>query len=313
MKKRIMQTICILLGMAALMLMANQADAKTYGINVREETLKIQGLKKEYRLFLIGDSHISLCDERDKSVMEKAARRKRDFWNESHKPAAGVFQKMIQESNQRKADLAIFAGDIMDSAMYASIDFVQGQFQKLKCPYLYILGNHDFEYGKEYFSKEAYRKYFPRLESLTGTKEQYCIQEFEDFLVVGLNDKNNQFDKKAVKAVLPVLRGDKPVILVIHVPLQPLNQDSALEQQANDVWGLSQKGRCRVLIGETACVPNKATQKLLDAVFAKDSRVAAVLAGHIHFYNQSLLKEGLTQYVTDAAYHGGAVMLHLTP
>ena len=311
MRKRL---ICVLgMGITLLLALAIRADASTKDIIVREESLAIKGLKQEYNIFLIGDTHISLCDDRDKALLEKAGSRKQAFWNESHKSATGVFENLIRESNQRKSDLVVFAGDIIDSAMEASIDFVGEQFGKLSSPYVYILGNHDFEYGKEYFSKKAYRKYFPRLERLTGTKEQYSIKEFDDFILIGLNDCNNQFSKSAVKAVLPTLKGEKPVILVLHVPLQPLKKVSDLEKQANEVWGKSKKGTCRVLIGENACVPNKNTRRLLNAVFSKDSSVAAVLAGHVHFYNKSLIKENLTQYITGAGYYGEAVMLHLTP
>ena len=133
--------------------------------------------------------------------------------------------------------------------------------------------------------------------------------EYDDLIVAGINDKNNQFDKKAVQALLPYLKGTKPVILVMHVPLQPQYEHSALEQQADAVWGLSNAGRCRVLLGETACKPNKTTQKLLDAVFAADSPVAVVFAGHIHFYNRSMVNEQSVQLVTGAGYYGDAVRI----
>ncbi len=109
----------------------------------------------------------------------------------------------MTESVEGKDDLTIFAGDITDSAMYASVDFVQKEIERLEHPYLYVTGNHDFEYGEEYFSKKAYREYFPRLFPLTKTTEQYTLMEYDDLIVAGINDKNNQFDKKAVQALLP--------------------------------------------------------------------------------------------------------------
>ena len=60
-------------------------------------------------------------------------------------------------------DILILGGDIIDSAMYASIDHVEDRLKKLKIPYLYSMGNHDFEYGSEYFSATAYEEYLPRL------------------------------------------------------------------------------------------------------------------------------------------------------
>ncbi len=310
--KRLIQTLAVICMIPCLWALAKKGD-ESGSLRIREELLSIAGIHNEYELFLIADTHISLCDERDDGLIEKADRRREAFRQESGKTATQTFQNLVTEANESGADLTVFAGDIIDSAMYASIEFVQKQFSRLRMPCLYILGNHDYEYGREYFSRKARRKYFPRLEALTGTKEQYVMYEFEDLIVAGINDRNNQFPKSAVEALLPVLKGKKPVILVTHVPLLPLEENSKLEQQANDVWGLSPEGRCRVLLGENACSPDAVTQKLLNAVFAKDSPVAAVFAGHIHFYNRELLNDSAVQLVTGAGYYGDGLRIHVTP
>lgn len=310
-QNRIVQT-CLALSMLIALLLLAVWDGRESKIQIQETELEVAGLKRDYNIFLIADTHISLCDSRDADLMEKAEARKQAFEQESGKVATEAFQNLVAYANKEQVDLTVFAGDIVDSAMYASIDFVQKQLSRLSMPNLFILGNHDFEYGKEYFSKKAYQEYFPRLFVLTGTKHQYVVKEYDDFVIAGINDKNNQFPKSAVQALMPYMHGEKPVILVLHVPLQPQFPDSDLEQQANDVWGLSKKGKCRVLLGENACTPNEDTKKLLDAVFAEDSSVAAVFAGHIHFYNQSMLNEKETQVISGAGYYGNAVKIHLS-
>ena len=308
--QKLLQTALMFCAIACLVFAVRMAD-KPGDIHIQEEELVIPGLKHDYQFLLIADTHISLCDERDQTLEEKARARREAFERESGKIASRTFHNLITEAKNRNADLTIFAGDLTDSAMYASIDFVQKEIDRLQQPYLYVTGNHDFEYGDEYFSKKAYQEYFPRLSGLTQTTQQYVIKEYEDLIVAGINDKNNQFHKRAVQALLPYLKGSKPVILVMHVPLQPQFENSDLEQQANQVWGLSDKGRCRVLLGETACRPNQATQKLLDAVFAEDSPVAAVFAGHIHFYNRDLLNNKSAQLVTGAGYYGDAIRIRV--
>ncbi len=306
--KKIIQSVLAACAVCCLFVAAKKAD-QAGSVRIQEETVTISGIRRDYRMLLIADTHISLCDARDPVLLKKAQARREAFERESGKNAVRTFHNLVTESVEGKDDLTIFAGDITDSAMYASVDFVQKEIGRLEHPYLYVTGNHDFEYGEEYFSKKAYREYFPRLFPLTKTTEQYTLMEYDDLIVAGINDKNNQFDKKAVQALLPYLKGTKPVVLVMHVPLQPQYEHSALEQQADAVWGLSNAGRCRVLLGETACKPNKTTQKLLDAVFAADSPVAAVFAGHIHFYNRSMVNEQSTQLVTGAGYYGDAVRI----
>lgn len=309
-KKKMLQTAILVCTVCILIFAAKKAD-RFASIQIQEEEITIPGIQNDYTFLLIADTHISLCDDRDPKLLEKAGQRREAFEQESKKSAVRTFHNLITQSIKSNTDLTIFAGDITDSAMYASIDFVQKEVDRLNNPYLYVTGNHDFEYGDEYFSKKAYKKYFPRLKQLTKTKQQYVLYEFDDLLIAGINDKNNQFDKTAVEALLPYLKGTKPVILVTHVPLQPQYENSPLEQQADAVWGLSEKGRCRVLLGKTACKPNKTTQKLLDAVFAKDSAVAAVFAGHIHFYNKSMLHPASVQFVTGAGYYGDAVRIRI--
>ncbi len=311
--KRVVQAMAVFCaGLCLWYLCGRAGDAGN--VRIKEERLAVAGIGHAYTFFLIADTHISLCDARDEGLMEKALARRQAFEAESGKVASRTFANLMDAANEGNADLTIFAGDITDSAMYASIEFVEKQVGRLEMPYLYITGNHDFEYGDEYFSKKAYRDYFPRLQNLTGTAQQYVVKEYEDLVVAGINDKNNQFSKGAVRALLPYLEpGSKPVILVMHVPLQPQDPDSPLQQQADQVWGLSEKGRCRVLLGEDACKPNKTTQKLLDAVFAKDSPVAAVFAGHIHFYNRSMLNAASGQIVTGAGYYGDAVRVLVCP
>lgn len=311
-QKKVFQAALLLGMIVCLGAAADKAD-RTGRIQIQQEELYVPGIQQDYHFFLVADTHISLCDSRDAALMEKARSRKEAFEQESGKIATRTFQNIVTASIKNNADLTIFAGDITDSAMYASVDFVQSQLSRLENPYLYVAGNHDFEYGEEYFSKKAYQHYFPRLWPLTNTKKQYAVKEYNDLAVIGLNDKNNQFGKNAVKAVMPYLKGKKPVILVLHVPLQPQAEDSELERQADSIWGLSGEGRCRVLIGETACKPNKTSKKLLDAIFAKDSPVVAVFAGHIHFYNRSMLNGQAGQIVTGAGYYGDAVSIHVRP
>ncbi len=310
--KQVIQAVLLLCAAAVLFCAVKKAD-QAGSIQIHEEYLEIEGVTHEYDFMLIADTHISLCDERDAQLMEKAAARKAAFEQESGKKAVRTFHNLITESVKNGMDLTIFAGDITDSAMHASIDFVQNEINRLDKPYLYVTGNHDFEYGSEYFSKKAYQKYFPRLENLTKTDKQYVIHEYDDLVIAGIADKNNQFDKEAVEALLPYMKGTKPVILVTHVPLMPRYKDSDLEVLANNVWGLSKSGACRVLLGEKGCRPDKTTKKLLDAVFAENSPAAAVFAGHIHFYNRSMLNNTAAQFITGAGYCGDAVRIHISP
>ena len=263
-------------------------------LSITREKMIIPGLKKEYHLFFMADSHISLCDERDGEVQEKAEQRQAGFVDENGTPSYETFDRLIKASNTLGSDLLILGGDIIDSAMYASVDYVTEELDKLDAPYVYCLGNHDFEYGNEYFSEKAYEEYRPRLKEITA------------------DDRNNQIEKSTVKGLMTAVKKEKPIVLVMHVPMEPLTGDTSLLEDSIQVWGPSEEGNSRVIIGEDGCQPKKYTQKFIDLVTAKDSPVKLVLGGHIHFYHKDNITEDLVQIVTGAAYEKHALYVTLT-
>lgn len=281
-------------------------------LSISREEITIPGLTKEYHLFFLADSHISLCDDRDPEVQEKADARQAAFVNGEGISSWETFDRLVCASNTLGSDLFIMGGDIIDSAMYASIDYLKTELDKLDAPYLYSLGNHDFEYGEEYFSAIAYEEYLPRLGEVT-TEETYQIREYEDLIIFSANDKNNQIDQSTVDGLKLAMEKDKPVILVLHVPLEPLTQDTALLDETIRVWGASKAGRSKVIIGKDGCRPKQATQEFIKLVTAENSPVKLVLGGHIHFYHKDQLTDTLTQIVTGAAYEKNALYVTLKP
>lgn len=291
----------------------NRLSAKELGdLYITREEVSIPGLKKEYHLFFMADSHISLCDDRDGEVQEKAEQRQAGFVDENGVPSYETFDCLIKASNTLGSDLLIMGGDVIDSAMYASVDYVTEELNKLDAPYVYSLGNHDFEYGSEYFSEKAYEDYRPRLKDITS-EDTWQMVEYEDLIVFTADDRNNQIDKSTVEGLMAAIKKEKPMVLVMHVPMEPLTGDTSLLEDSIQVWGPSEEGNSRVIIGEDGCQPKKYTQKFIDLVTAKDSPVKLVLGGHIHFYHKDNLTDDLVQIVTGAAYEKHALYVTLTP
>lgn len=269
-------------------------------------------MKEEFHLDFLADTHISLCDDRDPDLMEKASQRYEGFRSPQGDGADLTFKSLMNYIKTDSPDLLILGGDIIDSAMYASIDFVKQQLEEANIPWLYSMGNHDFEYGSEYFSKTAYAEYLPRLKEISDTNSGFQIMEQEDFLIFAADDKNNQISEETLNGLKEAMETGKPILLVMHVPIEPLTE-SSLVKDSIEVWGASDSGNSRVLIGEHACTPRETTQEFLDLVLAKDSPVFLVLAGHIHFYHKDNLTENLTQIVTGAGYQKELIRLTLKP
>ena len=205
----------------------------------------------------------------------------------------------------------IFGGDIADEATYASIEYIEKEIGKLKCPYLFLMGNHDFAYGSEYFSEKAYTDYFTRYDALNEVKEGCQIKEYDDFAILLLDDVNNQVCDETVDAIQKLKESGKEVIIAEHVPILPLYGETDIVQRTNEVWGGDENGKSRVLMGDEAIYPKGATRHLIAFASEDDGPVRLLLAGHIHFYHRDKINENAVQVTAKPAFERGIVKVIL--
>lgn len=299
----------VILTIIMLTLSACGSSNEKIPLNIAEETVDVDGFDGEFNIFFLADSHISLCDDRDSELIEKAAQRSTMFKVDDIE-AWDRFDALIGYAKKDNDDLLILGGDIIDSAMYASIDHVNDRLKGLDIPYMYTMGNHDFEYGNEYFSPKAYEEYLPRLHDLRDDKP-YQIREYDDLIVFSADDDNSQIDAPVLEAYKEEASKGKPIVLIVHVPIEPVTGDDSLTEQCKQVWGPSPDGRSRVTMGVNGCYPGDTTREFLDLVLADDSPVVLVLAGHVHFWHKDMLNDRIVQIVTGAAFDGSAVKVTL--
>ena len=278
-------------------------------LHINEETIDIENMDGEFRLFFIADSHISKCDARDVALIPKAAERaymyrtdEIDSWDR--------FDMLMSEAKAWNSDIVVLGGDIIDSAMYASIDHVRNSLAELDRPYMYYMGNHDFEYGDEYYTQKAYEEYLPRLEDLHGNKSWQAV-EYDDFIIFAADDGNNQIDKEALEAFKKEVSKGKPVIVSIHVPMEPETGPGPFLNKVTEIYGKEIADSIQLFMGKDGCPPNQVTQEFMDLVMADNSPVILVLAGHVHFYHKEMLNGKTLQIISGPAYSGEALKITL--
>ena len=281
-------------------------------MTVQEHEVPIAGLEENFELFFMADTHISLWDERDTEILEKAASRYEMFRSENGIGAEESFRDMVEYISDEEPDLLIMGGDILDSAMWASIEHVSEILEKQDFPWIYEMGNHDFEYGTEYFSLKCYRDYLPRFQQISDTYEGGQQIEYEDFIVFAVDDQNNQISEAALKALEDIYDSGKAILLISHIPIEPL-EDTGLWEESIEVWGASVDGRSRVLLGLRSCYPNVTTNKFLELVYAEESPIKLILFGHVHFYHDGALTKNTRQIVTGAGFNREMVKVTLVP
>ena len=281
-------------------------------IVVQEHEIPIAGLEEKFELFFMADSHISLWDDRDAEIAQKAASRYEMFRSESGIGAEESFQDMVEYISDEDPDLLVMGGDILDSAMWASLEHITEILEKQDFPWIYEMGNHDYEYGTEYFSEKCYNEYLPRFQQISDTSEGWQQIEYEDFIVFAVDDQNNQVSEAALKALENIYDCGKTILLISHIPIEPL-EENGLWEKSIEVWGASGEGRSRVLLGSRSCVPNKTTGKFLELVYAEQSPIKLILSGHVHFYHDGALTKNTRQIVTGACFNREMVKVTLVP
>ena len=310
--RRLLMRICTLVCISLSLLCVSCGKHKSEDhLKVHEITHSI-GLDKPMDIIFIADTHISLCDERDSAVSDKAALRYQSFLSPDGLHSDEMFAEEMDYVKDMSPDLLILGGDIIDSAMYASIEYVDKALKDTGVEYIYGMGNHDFEYGKEYYSDVAYSEYLPRLSAVSGTDNGFQTREYDECVIMVVDDDNNQVTRGALDKLKELSEQDKPVILCTHVPIEPDTEYSKeLMDRSIEVWGAYDDGRSRVLLGDHGCIPNDVTRQFIDIVKDPEGPVRLVMSGHVHFHDESSLTEGLTQVITGAGYEGELIHLRL--
>lgn len=266
-------------------------------VDTREVAL--DGLSRDYNFLFVSDTHVIVPGQEDTSeVLELGNSRMHYFTNTSGMNSEEQFPYWIQYANSHQVDGLLMGGDIIDYPSESNLAYLKENLNELKTPYVYTFGNHDWAYPWDTTTQE-YRPLFDDLLDGSGAAH---FMEYDDLVVLTVDDSTYQVAPEALPVVEQALSLGKPVILMMHIPLQT---DSLLTKCLNG-WNEA------IVIGPDGKKPNEVTQKFLDMILADDSPVGAILAGHVHMEDTSQINDRITQYVVDMSAKGKGIIVHLS-
>jgi hypothetical protein len=174
------------------------------------------------------------------------------------------------------------------------------------------VGNHDFTVPWEYFTEKALEVFRPRLDPITLHNPNYPVMRMDEFTVLTIDNSRYRVESREYIEILKELQEEsKPIIIQMHVPLIMAGNEELLGR-SNEIWA-SETGRSRVLIGYEGKNVDELTQEFKDIIFADDSLVVAVLAGHAHFHSRDMLNDRVVQIIAPAVvYYGDVIELVIT-
>ena len=275
----------------------SSGERKDFGITTEEIDINIPGLEREYTFLWLSDLHI-ITDNNEIAAedAETVAGRRESFKNAVGMYSDEFWSQLSEALDAWGADALFFGGDMIDHAANANIACLKEGLDKLETPYLYVRADHD--YAPYYCAVQDEAAVAGLHSEIDGYKEISLI-EFEDLCLVGINDSTRQISAAALQEMKDICAKGKPIILITHVPFNSLC-DTSLEEESKAVWG------DRALIWGVNCTyaPDSITQEFMDLIYAEDSPVKEVLAGHLHFSWNGKLTENTGEHTFSPAYLG---------
>jgi len=193
------------------------------------------------------------------------------------KSAQAHFDALLQLA--ATGDAVILAGDICDYVSPANLRFLNSRLENLNTPFLAVCGNHDRAED------------IPDGYVYSQIKAPVQVLDLGDLLLVGLDDSLRKITKEQNQSLRAALSLGKPVIVVLHIPVMTEgNRDLLLE--CDDYFRLNHPEA------------DEDTLEFIEILRRNAPQIVALLAGHLHFRNESEIAPGLTQYVSSQGILG---------
>ena len=179
----------------------------------------------------------------------------------------------------KTGDALLVAGDMSEYISPANMRLLDGAFGGFPKPWLAVCGNHDPA------------DQIPEGHVYSRVKQEAQILELEDMVILGLDDSQRAVNAGQLETLKRLLRGEKPLLILMHVPFSTPENRAILEEcgeyfRLDHPQATPEAEVFRELIRENA------------------ERIVAVMAGHLHFGNVSELVPGVTQYVSSQGILG---------
>lgn len=273
-------------------------------LEIHEIELAIDGVTRPLTVHLYSDIHLAYTDGRDGPMRREQVIQRRIYF-----PTAPDVLEMASRFNKNNPpDATVFLGDIIDFSSELNLEVMEKRLPEEFSPYLYVLGNHDTdtESGDVEYSRRRISAF--QVCGLLDITPDCLRRQGGHFKAVDLGEIimacADIYSEQGVEDMhrgLDILRKDgRPVIFCIHGPMHT----QELLPRANAVWG----GHVKL--------------PLFDELNDESYNIAAVFAGHVHFFDLSYIGGRIPQIVVTSTenkytknpapvphfYAGGAVV-----
>lgn len=190
-------------------------------------------------------------------------------------PATTYFEEIVAACQD--GDGVLCAGDLAECFNPGTLGYIEEKTAGL--PFLTVCGNHDPA------------EKIPDGYALSAAKAEVQTLDLGDLLVLGFDNGKRDITPGQLAALQEALEGDKPLVILMHIPFA-VAENEAMLRGCGEYFRMNYDG----------CPPEN--QAFVDLIAAHHQRIAAVLAGHLHFNHTCPVAGDLTQYVSSQGMAG---------
>lgn len=262
------------------------------GIIVHNYKINSKGIKKKV-IYHFSDLHLTQYDSFSSESERKTAIKKTEFWKNGREHFANTYNEPFTAeqckdgythlinllAEAEKGDAVIMTGDICDYISTANLRAVNKCLNGFTVPFMYVCGNHEDP------------KQIPDGQIVSQLKKPVQILDLDDVIIFGIDNSLRNITAVQNEQLKKALLSEKPLIIAMHIPIMTEENKAQLEK-CEEYYILNSKDA------------TKETLEFIELIKQNSSKIIAVLAGHLHFMNNSEIAPSVTQYVSSQGLLG---------
>ena len=262
------------------------------GILLHNFTIPAPGVPKTV-IYHFSDVHLTTHDslsddaERAKSMEASASWASGRLWfAEKYSEPMECVQQLPAETHLTQllslaedGDATVLAGDIFDYVSPANLRTLEAALRSHPTPALWVCGNHEDP------------TQIPDGLLCSTAKQPIQILDLDGVTLVGIDNSRRCITPEQTARVKDLLEGDKPLILVMHIPIMVPGNREILEP-------------CGEYFRLNHSEADEETLAFIELVKSHPGKILAVLSGHLHFRCNCDLVPGIPQYVSSQGILG---------
>ncbi|MBO7743085.1 metallophosphoesterase [Paenibacillus sp. MWE-103] len=272
----------------------------------------------------VTDCHLTEYDEREPEEIRDTARTRAEAFKSQlagEGTALENFRRLIERASEQgegeragKIDFTVFTGDIIDFPSQANLETLRDAFSRLPSPYLYTLGNHDWNFGAACTDEDRQAAY-PMFREWSSAVPGCEVRELDGVKLIAIDNGNYQVTQEQFDAVSEAASSGLPYLLFMHIPLYV----QGLVKDVVKKWGAP------IMMGAAGWDPDvreawqvrhqdDSTGAFCRWLGSPDSGdIRGIFCGHVHLDHIDAFREGRYQYVTAPGYTNHSRLIRLIP